>query len=142
MKREGLLQAVLFAAAAGICGVAAAQNYTAFELQREEDWDDLIAEDVNGDGLADLLHAEYRPGIGRELLVHHQLPDGGFESEPARVEIKSEIIAIGFADLRPEPGKELLLYAGDGVYSLAAGNAGLCRKYPPVVRLGIDRRLA
>lgn len=124
MKREGLLQAVLFATAAGICGATAAQNYTAFELQREEDWDDLIAEDVNGDGLADLLYAEFRPGIGRELVVHHQLPSGGFESEPARVEIKSEIIAIGFADLRPEPGKELLLYAGDGVYSLASGTPG------------------
>ena len=124
MKRGGMLKVVLFAAAAGICGAAAAQNYIAFELQREEDWEDLIAEDLNGDGLADLLHAEFRPGIGRELLVHHQLPGGGFESEPARIEIKSEIIAIGFADLRPDPGKELLLYAGDGVYSLAAGVAG------------------
>ena len=124
MKRGGMLLALLFAAAAGISAAATAQNYIAFELQREEDWDDLIAEDVNGDGLADLLHAEFRPGIGRELLVYHQLPDGGFASEPARVEIKSEIIAIGFADLRPDPGKELLLYAGDGVYSLAVGVPG------------------
>ena len=119
-----LPRAGLFVAAVLFCGAAAAQNYTAFELQRGENWDELIAEDVNGDGLADLIHAEFRPGVGRELLIHHQLPGGGFESEPARVEIKSEIIAIGFADLRPDPGKELLLYAGDGVYSLAAGVPG------------------
>ncbi len=103
---------------------AAAQNYTAFDLQRRDNWDELIAEDVNGDGRADLLFAEYRPGVGRELLIHHQQADGGFAAEPVRVEIKSEIIAIGFADLRPEPGKELLLFAGDGVYSLASGTPG------------------
>ena len=103
---------------------AAAQNYTAFDLQRGDDWDELVAEDVNGDGRADLLFAELRPGVGRELLIHHQQADGGFVAEPARVEIKSEIIAIGFADLRPEPGKELLLFAGDGVYSLASGTPG------------------
>ena len=106
------------------CGAAAAQNYTAFELEREDNWDELIAEDVNGDGRADLLYAGFRPGIGRELLIHYQLADGGFAAEPVRVEIKSEIVAIGFAELRPEPGKELLLYAGDGVYSLASGVAG------------------
>ena len=123
-RRRALPPAGLLAAALlGCCG-AAAQNFTAFELRRGENWDDLIAEDVNGDGLADLLYAEYRPGIGRELLIHHQLPGGGFESEAARVEIKSEIIAVGFADLRPDPGKELLLYAGDGVYSLATATPG------------------
>ncbi len=123
MNRGGMLRAAWFAAATGSCG-AAAQNYTAFELQREDDWDELVAEDIDGDGRADLLLAEFRPGVGRELLIHRQLPGGGFEPEPARIEIKSEIIAIGFADLRPAPGKELLLYAGDGVYSLAAGVPG------------------
>ena len=103
---------------------AAAQNYTAYELQRSENWDELITEDVNGDGRADLLLAEFRPGVGRELLIYHQQPNGSFAAEAERVEIKSEIIAIGFADLRPDPGKELLLYAGDGVYSLATGIEG------------------
>ena len=68
--------------------------------------------------------AEFRPGVGRELLIYHQQPNGSFSAEAERVEIKSEIIAIGFADLRPDPGKELLLYAGDGVYSLATGIEG------------------
>ena len=122
----GIHRLSLALATAGLCGAAtvAAQNYTAFELQRAENWDDLIVEDVDGDGRADLLLAEFRPGIGRELLIHYQQPDGGFNPEPARIEIKSEIIAIGFADLRPEPGKELLLFAGDGVYSLATGIPG------------------
>ena len=115
---------LLFAAALVVSGATLAQNYTAFELQREDNWDELVAEDVNGDGRADLLYAEFRPGVGRELLIHHQRADGGFAAEPARVEIKSEIIAVGFADLRPDPGKELLLYAADGVYSLASGTPG------------------
>ncbi|MCY4017720.1 MAG: VCBS repeat-containing protein [Gammaproteobacteria bacterium] len=115
---------LLFAAALVVSGATLAQNYTAFELQREDNWDELVAEDVNGDGRADLLYAEFRPGVGRELLIHHQRADGGFAAEPARVEIKSEIVAVGFADLRPDPGKELLLYAADGVYSLASGTPG------------------
>ena len=123
-SRRRALGGLLCAAAAGFCAAALAQNYAAFDLQREDYWDELIAEDVNGDGLADLLLAEFRPGIGRELLIHHQRPDGGFEPEPARVEIKSEIIAVGFADVRADPGVELLLYAGDGVYSLATGTPG------------------
>ncbi len=117
--RFGFALAVL-----GVCQAAAAQNYTAFELRRAENWDDLVTEDVNGDGRADLLLVEYRPGVGRELLIHHQQADGGFAAEPVRIEIKSEIIAIGLADLRPDPGKELLLYSGDAVYSLATGTPG------------------
>ena len=123
MKTFSLQFVLLLATVAAATG-AAAQNYTAFDLQRGDNWDDLVTEDVNGDGRADLLFAEYRPGVGRELLIHHQQADGGFAAEPVRVEIKSEIIAIGFADLRSEPGKELLLFAGDGVYSLASGTAG------------------
>ncbi len=106
-------------------------NYTAFELKRSDNFEPLFTEDMNGDGALDLVYAEYQEGIGRELLVYLQLEDGSFDATPVHVEVKTEIIAVGFADLRPTPGTELLLYANNGVYSLNAlqpGYAGNIRQ--------------
>ena len=99
-------------------------NYVAFELDRENNWDNLITEDVNGDGAKDIIFAHFDPAIGRELHIHHQQSDGNFASNPQRVEIKTEIIAVGFADLRPDPGKELVLVANNGVFSLSTAMEG------------------
>ena len=108
-----------------ICqGLSAQNNYVAFELQRENNWDSLVTEDLNGDGSMDLVYSNYQAGIGRELFIHHQRPDGTFANTPQRIEIKTEIIAVGFADLRPAPGKELLLLAGNGVFSLSTAVEG------------------
>ena len=68
-------------------------NYVAFELERDNNWDNLITEDVNGDGAKDIIFAHFDPAIGRELHIHHQQSDGNFASNPQRVEIKTEIIA-------------------------------------------------
>ncbi len=102
----------------------AQNNYVAFELQRENNWDSLITEDVNGDGANDLVFSSYTEGIGRELHIHHQQADGTFASSPKRIEIKTEIIAVGFADLRPAPGKELLLLSSNGIFSLSTAIQG------------------
>ena len=102
----------------------AQSNYVAFELVRENNWDTLITEDVNGDGTKDLIFAHYDPAIGRELHIHHQQSDGNFSSTPQRVEIKTEIIAVGFADLRSDPGKELVLLANNAVFSLSTAVEG------------------
>lgn len=99
-------------------------NYVAFELARADNWDDLITEDVNGDGAKDIIISHYQADLGRELHIYHQKADGSFESTPQRIEVKTEIIAVGFADLRPEPGKELLLFASTGVYSLSTTSEG------------------
>ena len=104
--------------------LSAQNNYAAFELQRENNWDSLVTEDLNGDGRMDLVYANYQAGMGRELFVHHQHPDGTFASTPQRIEIKTEIIAVGFADLRAAPGKELLLLASNGVFSLSTAIEG------------------
>ncbi len=103
---------------------SAQSNYAAFELVRENNWDQLITEDLNGDHLKDLVVSNYQAGIGRELLVYQQLSDGSFDSTAKRIEIKSEIIAVGFADLRAEPGKELVLFANNGVFSLSSAIDG------------------
>lgn len=109
-----------------LSGSAFAQsNYIAFELERENNWERQLAfEDLNGDGLKDIIHANYQTGIGRELHVFHQQADGSFATTAQRIEIKTEIIAIAFADLRPEPGSELLLISNSGVFSLSSALEG------------------
>lgn len=102
----------------------AQSNYAAFELEREENWRPMMLEDVNGDDAKDIIYSHYDPAIGRELHIHHQQAGGGFAATPQRIEVKTEIIAIGFADLRPDPGKELVLFADSGVFSLSTAQAG------------------
>lgn len=100
-------------------------NYVAFELERENNWERQLAfEDLNGDGLKDIIHGNYQAGIGRELHVFHQQADGSFATTAQRIEIKTEIIAVAFADLRPDPGKELLLFSNAGVFSLSSALQG------------------
>jgi hypothetical protein len=60
--------------------VLSQSNYVAFELEREDNWEQLVTVDLNGDGAKDIVHAHYQPGIGRELLVYHQAPDGSFSA--------------------------------------------------------------
>lgn len=102
----------------------AQSNYAAFELRRDENWDPIVLEDMNGDGRKDIISSAYSAELGRELHIYHQQSDGSFSTDPQRVEVKTEIIAIGFADLRPEPGQELVLFANNGVFSLSTGIEG------------------
>ncbi len=99
-------------------------NYAAFELRRDENWDPVILEDMNGDGRKDIISSAYDATLGRELHIYHQQEDGSFSANPQRIEVKTEIIAIGFADLRPDPGTELVLFANNGVFSLSTGIEG------------------
>lgn len=99
-------------------------NYVAFELARDNNWSSLVTEDMDGDGGEDIIVSHYQAGVGRELHIFHQRADGSFSSTPQRIEIKTDIIAVGFADLRPEPGKELLLFANNGVFSLSSTKEG------------------
>lgn len=118
----------------GFIGTVAAQsNYTAFELNRENNWDSLATEDMNGDGLKDLVFSHFEKTSGREIHIHHQNSDGSFEADPQRIEVKTEIIAVGFADLRAEPGTELLLFANAGVFSLSSTTEGYAGNLKPLL---------
>jgi hypothetical protein len=109
-------------------------NYAAFSLEREENWAPLITEDMNGDGLLDLVYADYDPTLGRQLLIHYQNASGDFPGSPQVIEIKSEIIAIGFGDLRREPGTELILHAANGIFSLSPSIEGYSGNLQPIMR--------
>jgi hypothetical protein len=103
----------------------AQSNYVAFELERENNWERQLAfEDLNGDGLKDIIHSNYQAGIGRELHIFHQQAGGSFSTTAQRIEIKTEIIAVAFADLRATPGSELVLISNSGVFSLSSAIEG------------------
>lgn len=105
--------------------VFAQSSYVAFELERENNWERQLAfEDLNGDGRKDIIHSNYQTGIGRELHVFHQQADGSFSTTTQRIEIKTEIIAVAFADLRATPGTEILLISNSGVFSLSSALEG------------------
>ncbi|MEQ8955780.1 MAG: hypothetical protein RL120_16735 [Gammaproteobacteria bacterium] len=109
-----------------ICTASASaqSNYVAFQLDRDRNWEELVVEDMNGDGRMDLVVPYYDSALGRELHIYHQLDNNSFASTPQRIEVKTEIIAAGFADLRPDPGMELLFFANNGVFSLSTASTG------------------
>lgn len=109
-------------------------NFAQFELERGENWSPLISEDMNGDRLKDLVYSHYSDAAGRELYIHYQQSDGTFQTTPNRIEIKREIIGIGFAELRTTPGMELILYANTGVFSLSSSIEGYSNNLRPLVQ--------
>ena len=125
LSKHQLLRLLLAAVSLSSSIAATGQgNYAAFELRRDENWDPVILEDMNGDGRKDIISSAYDATLGRELHIYHQQEDGSFSANPQRIEVKTEIIAVGFADLRPDPGTELVLFANNGVFSLSTGIEG------------------
>lgn len=106
---------------AGSTAAQAQLNYAVSEIALGEWPEDVLREDMDGDGRLDLIVPHWSQDAGRELLIYLQESGGRFPPEPSRhVEIKPEIVAIALADLRPEPGRELLLFSGTGVFSLSS----------------------
>ena len=124
MTRSRLCIFICLLASLHLRVISAQENYVSYELRRDNNWDALFTEDMNGDGNNDLIYSHYDPVIGRELWIHHQQNDGTFAASPQRIEIKTEIIGAGFADLRKDPGKEIILLASTGVFSLSTAING------------------
>lgn len=130
-------KATLLSATTLISATSLAQsgtNYLPFEVQLNRLVERVYNQDMNGDGLVDILLTRFDSALGRELHIHHQLADGRFEADPQRVEIKTEIIGFGFADLRPDPGMELVLLANRGVFSLSTAQEGYAGNLRPLLQ--------
>ncbi len=112
--------------------VTAQISYVETELATESPFRRLHTEDLDGDGRLDIVDYRWRRGIGRELLIYHQQENGRYSPTPQLVEIKTEIIAVGFADLRSDPGKELLLLASNGAFSLSTAIEGYTGNLQPL----------
>jgi hypothetical protein len=85
---------------------------------------------MDGDGRRDLVTAVLarRPGLParREIRIHAMAADGTVPLEPTRVvAVPDDVIVYGFADVRDEPGRELLLMTRSGVRSLSPRVEGL-----------------
>ena len=138
--RKALNNKLLNATALGLLfgslatSVSAQSNYNSFELQREDNWGPMQLEDMNGDGRQDILVPAFNSALGRELHIYHQLADGNFSAEPQRIEIKAEIVAVATADLRSEPGNELVLFANQGVFSLSTATEGYAGNLKPLAQ--------
>ena len=86
--------------------------------------------DMDGDGRKDLVTAVLarRPGLParREIRIHMQAADRTLPLQPTRVvAVPDDVILYGFADVRDEPGRELLLMTRTGVHSLSPQVEGL-----------------
>ncbi len=123
MKRLRLvgLAAVCFSLSAR----GAPPKFVESRLDFATDLVDYEVEDVDGDGLKDLLVTTREPA-GRRLSLHRQHDDRSFHSEPDWSQVlPPEVIAYGLMDVRTEPGKELLLLTPTGVLSVSFTKPGL-----------------
>ena len=100
-------------------------NFIATELPRPEWPQDVHLADMDGDGLQDVIVPFWSSGTGRQLHIYLQDAAQRFPAQPSRiVDIRSEIVAVTLADVRSEPGTELLLFTGNSVFSLSSALPG------------------
>lgn len=80
--------------------------------------------DPDGDGRRSLCVA-LRAATGRRELRIYEPSRNGFEETPAHtISILEDVVAYGFADVREEPGEELLFLTRTGAYSYSLTRDG------------------
>jgi hypothetical protein len=108
--------------ALSLCGqIATAQtgtNYVASVIEFGESFQSVVVADINGDQRNDLIVSNWNENQGRELWLYWQQADGKFPAKASRrIEIKRDIVAYALADVRPEPGDELLFFTAASIFS-------------------------
>jgi hypothetical protein len=95
------------------------------QIPKDLELKDQICEDLNGDGLEDLILSTGQKSTryARSLRVHYQRPDGqGFAMEPDQViPLTPDVIAYACADADPHPGREILLFTARACFGYRLG---------------------
>ncbi len=105
--------------------VFASLDFVSSEIDTGGNRQGYWAADLNGDSLKDILIATWSETNGREFLIYTQEANGKFTGSPwRRIEIKKDIVAFTLADVRPDPGSELLFFTGSACYSLSCAKEG------------------
>ncbi|HDZ09678.1 FG-GAP repeat domain-containing protein [Pseudohongiella sp.] len=108
-------------------------NYIASEIPSPEWPNRLAMADLDGDGREDLILPQWTADTGRQLLVFLQQTNNRFPAQASRyIAIVPEIVAVSFADLRPQPGAELLLFTGTAAFSLSSAIDGYSGNIRPL----------
>lgn len=109
-------------------------NYIASEFPSPAWPNQLAMADLDGDGRNDLIVPQWTAGAGRQLLVYLQQSNNRFPAQPSKyIAIVPEIVAISFADIRPAAGDELLLFTGNGAFSLSSAIDGYSGNIRPLL---------
>jgi len=81
--------------------------------------------DADGDSRIDLFVTTAEAGV-RTLRLYRLDPDSHYPAQPDfRMTVPPDVVAFATFDLRPEPGKEVVLLTRNGLFSLTATREGL-----------------
>lgn len=129
----GLIAVIALASTTALAQPAASLNFISTELPRPEWPQEAQLADLDGDGRVDVVVPFWSQETGRQLRIFLQDSQHRFAAQPSRiVDIRSEIVAVAFADVRPEPGTELLLFTGSRVFSLSTALPGYSGNLRPL----------
>jgi len=81
--------------------------------------------DADGDSRIDLFVTTAEAGV-RTLRLYRLRPDSQYPAQPDfRMTVPPDVVAFAVWDLRPEPGKEVVLLTRNGLFSLTATRESL-----------------
>ena len=67
MARSRLCIFICLLASLHLRVISSQENYMSYELRRDNNWDALFTEDMNGDGNNDLIYPHYDPALGESF---------------------------------------------------------------------------
>jgi hypothetical protein len=81
--------------------------------------------DADGDGMTDLV-VTAADGGARTLRLHRLRTDASFPAQPDfHMTVPPDVVAFTLFDVRPEPGKEVVLFTRNGIFSLTTTQENL-----------------
>ena len=111
-----------------LCAGPGELQFSTSRLPFTGDLIDIWNASLDGRHGEDLIIATWSRERGRELAVHFQGPGGDYPSSPdRRIPVKADIVAFSVADVRDEPGSELLLFTRSSCFSYSTAHDGYAR---------------